>query len=199
MTAQSTIPQNTIPRTTELKRAIGLIELRSVARGMKTTDTMLKAANVELLRAHVTCPGKYIILVAGKVSQIRNAVTTGKEVAPEVVLDHFILSNVHPSVFPALTATTEIERVKAVGVVETFTLAAAIVAADTAVKAAPVDLIEIRLPFALGGKAFTVFTGEISAVRSGVNSAAARLKDEGVIDSFTVIPSPHPDLIEKLL
>ncbi|MCB0197923.1 MAG: BMC domain-containing protein, partial [Anaerolineae bacterium] len=93
----------------------------------------------------------------------------------------------------------QVEQVKAIGVVETFTLAASIVAADIAVKAAPVDLIEVRLPFAMGGKAFVVFTGEVSAVRSGVNSAAEALKDEGVIDSFTVIPSPHKDLIHKLL
>jgi microcompartment protein CcmL/EutN len=166
---------------------------------MKTTDAILKAADVELLRAHVVCPGKYIILVAGTISHVKNAVSVGKEVAPEVVVDHFILSNVHPSVFPALTATTEIENVKAVGVVETFTLAASIVAADTAVKSAPVDLIEIRLPFAMGGKAFTVFTGEVSAVRNAVHAAAERLKDEGVIDSFEVIPAPHKSLIEKLL
>jgi microcompartment protein CcmL/EutN len=193
------MPENTIPRATTTKRAIGLIELRSIARGMKTTDAILKAADVELLRAHVVCPGKYIILVAGTVSHVRNAVAIGQQIAPEVVVDHFILSNVHPSVFPALTATTEIERVKAIGVVETFTLAASIVAADTAVKAAPVDLIEIRLPFAMGGKAFTVFTGEVSAVSSAVQAAADRLRDEGVIDSFEVIPSPHNDLVEKLL
>ncbi|MFO7539736.1 MAG: BMC domain-containing protein [Chloroflexota bacterium] len=193
------IPEKVIPRTTTVKRAIGLIELRSIARGMLTTDAILKAADVELLRAHVVCPGKYIILVAGAISHVRNAVATGQQVAPEVVVDHFILSNVHPSVFPALTATTEIEHVRAVGVVETFTLAATIVAADVAVKAAPVDLIEIRLPFAMGGKAFTVFTGEVSAVRSAVDAAAERLKEEGVIDSFAVIPSPHKDLISKLL
>lgn len=193
------MPQPVVQRPTSAKRAIGLIELRSIARGMKTTDALLKAADVELLRAHVVCPGKYIILVAGRISQVRSAVQVGQEVAPEVVVDHFILSNVHPSVFPALTATTEIEKVKAIGVVETFTLAASIVAADLAVKAAPVDLIEIRLPFAMGGKAFTVFTGEVSAVRSAVRTAAEQLKDEGVIDSFEVIPSPHRDLIEKLL
>ena len=193
------MPESAIPRTTTVKRAIGLIELRSIARGMLTTDAILKAADVELLRAHVVCPGKYIILVAGAISHVRNAVTTGQQVAPEVVVDHFILSNVHPSVFPALTATTEIEHVRAVGVVETFTLAAAIVAADVAVKAAPVELIEIRLPFAMGGKAFTVFTGEVSAVRSAVDTAAERLKEDGVIDSFAVIPSPHKDLISKLL
>lgn len=193
------MPEAVIPRTTTIKRAIGLVELRSIARGMKTTDAMLKAADVELLRAHVVCPGKYIILIAGSISHVKNAVALGRQIAPEVVVDHFVLSNVHPSVFPALTATTVIEEVKAVGVVETFTLAGAIVAADTAVKAAPVQLIEIRLPFAMGGKAFTVFTGEVSAVRSGVQTAADRLKDEGVIDSFEVIPAPHKDLIEKLL
>ena len=193
------MPDTVMTRPTTARRAIGLVELRSIARGMVTTDTMLKAADVELLRAHVVCPGKYIILIAGAVSQVQNAVAVGRDVAPEVVVDHFVLNNVHPSIFPALTATTEIDNVKAVGVIETFTLAAAIVAADIAVKAAPVDLIEIRLPFAMGGKAFTLFTGEVSAVRSAVNTAAAQLKDEGVIDSFTVIPSPHKDLISKML
>jgi microcompartment protein CcmL/EutN len=190
---------NTNPRMAPVKKAIGLIELRSIARGMLTTDAMLKAADVELLRAHVVCPGKYIILVTGTISHVTNAVNTGQNVAPEIVVDHFILPNVHPSVFPALTATTVIEEVKSIGVIETFTLASAIIAADVAVKAAPVQLIEIRLPFAMGGKAFTLFTGEVSSVRNAVQTAVSQLKDEGVIDSFAVIPSPHKDLIEKLL
>lgn len=193
------LPEATLPRATTIKRAIGLIELRSIARGMLTTDTLLKAGEVELLRAHVVCPGKYIILVAGTVSQVNAAIAAGQQVAPEVVVDHFVLPNVHPSIFPALTATTEIDNVKSIGVIETFTLAASIVAADVAVKAAPLKLMEIRLPFAMGGKAFAIFTGEISAVRSGVDAAVAALKDEGVLDSFAVIPSPHKDLIAKLL
>lgn len=184
---------------TEAPKAIGMIEMRSIARGMLTADVMLKQGNVELLRAHVVCPGKYVILIAGAISQVRSAIEAGQRSTPEVLVDTFVLPNVHPSVFPALTATTEVDNVRAVGVIETFTLAASIVAADAAVKAARVELIEIRLPFALGGKAFVVFTGEISAVRAGVNSAVELLKDEGVIDSFVVIPSPHKDLVEKLL
>ncbi len=183
----------------EAPKAIGMIEMRSIARGMLTADVMLKQGNVELLRAHVVCPGKYVILIAGAISQVRSAIDAGQRATPEVLVDTFVLPNVHPSVFPALTATTEVDNVRAVGVIETFTLAASIVAADAAVKAAGVELIEIRLPFALGGKAFVVFTGEISAVRAGVNSAVGLLKDEGVIDSFVVIPSPHKDLVEKLL
>jgi len=182
-----------------VKRAIGLIELRSIARGIETTDVMLKQANVELLRAHPVCPGKYIVLIAGDVGAVRSAVAAGESVAPEVVVDTFILPNVHPSIFPALAAVTEIGQVRAVGIVETFTLAASIVAADIAVKAAAVDLIEIRLPFALAGKSFVILTGDVAAVQAAVNSAVQRLKDEGVIDSFTVIASPHESLIEKML
>jgi microcompartment protein CcmL/EutN len=64
----------------------------------------------------------------------------------------------------------------------------------TAVKAAPVELIEIRLPFAMGGKAFVVFTGEVSAVRSWCQQRRRATEGRGVIDSFAVIPSPHKDL-----
>lgn len=188
-----------VERAIETPRAIGLVELRSIARGIETADVMLKHANVDLLRAHVICPGKYIVLVAGTITHVRSAVAEGQRVAPDVVVDQFVLSNVHPSIFPALTATTEIEDVRSVGVVECYTLAGAIVAADTAVKAAPVQLLEIRLPFALGGKAFCIFTGELSAVRNAISSAAERLRDEGVVESFTVIASPHRQLVEKLL
>ncbi len=59
--------------------------------------------------------------------------------------------------------------------------------------------IQETIEVAMGGKAFTVFTGELSAVRSGVNAAVSMLKDEGVLDSFAVIPAPHKDLIAKLL
>ena len=182
-----------------VKRSIGLIELRSIARGIETTDAMLKAADVELLRAHVVCPGKYIVLIAGDVGAVRAAMSAGELIAPGVIVDSFVLPNAHPAIFPALTATTEVEQVRSLGVIETFTLAAAIVAADTAVKAAQIDLLEIRLPFALGGKAFAIFTGDVSSVRSAVQSAVNSLKDEGVIESYVVIPQPHKQLIEKLL
>jgi len=182
-----------------VKRAIGLIELRSIGRGIETTDAMLKSGDVELLRAHVVCPGKYIVLIAGDVGAVRSAIATGQQIAPQVVVDSLIIPNVHPSIFPALAAVTEVDQVRALGVIETYTLASAIIAADTAVKAAAVELLEIRLPFALGGKAFTLLTGDVAAVRSAVDSAVNALKDKGVIESTVVIPSPHKSLVEKML
>ena len=182
-----------------MKRSIGLIEMRSIAKGIEAADAMLKAADIELLRAHVVCPGKYIVLIAGDVGAVRSAVAAGEAVSPGLLVDSFILPNVHPSIFPALSAVTEVEHVRSLGIVETFTLASAIMAADTAVKAASIELLEIRLPFALGGKAFAIFTGDVAAVQSAVDSAVNVLKDEGVIESYVVIASPHKSLIEKML
>ena len=41
--------------------SIGLLELKSIPVGIETADEMIKAANVQLLTASPTCPGKYII------------------------------------------------------------------------------------------------------------------------------------------
>lgn len=182
-----------------MKQAIGLIELRSIARGIETTDTILKQGDVELIRAHVVCPGKYIVMVSGDVGAVRSAIQAGENVTPEVIVDTFIIPNVHPTIFPALAAVTDVTTIRSIGVVETFTLASAILAADIAVKAAGIELIEIRLPFALGGKAFTIFTGDVAAVKTAVAAVENKLKDEGVLDSTVVIPSPHKSLVEKLL
>ena len=46
-------------------RAIGMVELSSIARGIETSDSMLKAAQVELLRSVTVCPGKHMVIVGG--------------------------------------------------------------------------------------------------------------------------------------
>ena len=119
--------------------AIGLIEFSNITRGIEATDAMVKAANVDLLLARPTCPGKYTTLVSGDVGAVRTSVQAGMNVGEDSVIDQFVLPNVHEGVLPAITATTDIGQVKALGVIETFTVASAIVAADAALKAAVVD------------------------------------------------------------
>ena len=79
---------------------------------------------------------------------------------------------------------------------EFFSVTAAISAADTAVKAAQVRLIEIRTGYATGGKGFVTLTGEVGAVRAAVEAAA---KAEPLLLNSVVIPKPAPQLVEKLL
>ena len=82
---------------------------------------------------------------------------------------------------------------------ETYSLCAAVVAADAAVKAAEVDLIEVRLGRGLGGKSFIVLTGEVAAVRASIDAGEAPDEVQGLMSRSVVIPSPHPDIIKSLL
>ena len=133
-------------------KAIGMIELNSIAKGVEAGDEMIKAADIELIMAQPICAGKYMVLVSGDVDSVERAGEVGKEVAGEFLVDDFVIPNVHTDVFPALTATTRIKSVDALAVMETFSVAASIMAADAGVKAADVDIIEIRCATGLGGK-----------------------------------------------
>ena len=96
-------------------RAIGLVELNSVAKGVESADAMLKASDVQLLMARSVCPGRYLAMISGDVGSVENAIDAGKETAGEFLVDRFVIPNVHPSVFPALSCSTAIEGLGALG------------------------------------------------------------------------------------
>ncbi|MDD7650410.1 BMC domain-containing protein, partial [Cloacibacillus porcorum] len=131
--------------------AIGMIELSSIAEGINTADAMVKAANVELIHASTICPGKYITIVHGEVGAVRAAMSAGQTAAGHYVVDELMIPNIDPQICPAIMMTTRPGEIEAVGVMEYFSVASAITAADIAAKAANVRLIEIRIGFAIGG------------------------------------------------
>jgi len=180
-------------------RAIGLIELNSVATGMECADAMLKAADVDLIMARSACPGRYLAMIAGDVGSVENSIEVGKETAGEFLVDTFVIPNVHPSVFPALSCATEVQEIGALGVIETYSSASCITAADAAAKAADVELIEIRCATGLAGKSFVTLTGDVAAVKSAVEYGIEALSDEGLIQSHVVIPSPSKELYRSLM
>ena len=182
----------------ELK-AIAMIELNSIAKGVQAADEMLKSADVELVMAQPICAGKYMALVSGDVDSVERASEVGKEMAGEFLVDDFVIPNVHASVFPALTATTRIHDIDSLAVIETFSVASSILAADAAVKAAAVDLIEIRCATGLGGKSFLYLTGDVSSVNSAVEAGIDVLKGTGLILSYVVIPSPSQEICRSIL
>lgn len=188
-----------IPVREVTPQAVGCVETSSIARGLEAADAMLKAAQVILLAANPVCPGKYVVLVGGHVAEVTASVAAGEAVAADTLVDRLVIPNVHPQVLQAFTATTNPEKIESLGMIETFSAAAAIIAGDEAVKAARVDLLEIRLARALGGKAFVLLTGEVSAVRAAVDAGIRAARAQGLLLGYTVIPSPHPDLIPSLV
>ncbi|ATW25315.1 BMC domain-containing protein [Candidatus Formimonas warabiya] len=180
-------------------RAIGLVEFNSIAKGIESADAMLKTGQVDIIVSRPICPGKYITLVWGDVAAVESAVKAGIAKGDVNVVDDFILPNVHPQVIPACSAGNPVVEVHALGIIETFSVAAMIVAADTAVKAGEVDLIEIRLGMGLGGKSFTTLTGDVAAVKSAVEAGARTAADKGLLVQQVVIPSPHKSLIPSIV
>lgn len=180
-------------------KAIGLIELNSVAKGVECADAMVKAADVELIMARSACPGRYLAMIAGDVGSVENSIAVGKETADEFLVDTFVIPNVHPGVFPALSCATQVQEMGALGVIETYSSASCIIAADAAAKAADVGLIEIRCANGLAGKSFVTMTGDVASVRAAVEDGIGALKDEGLIQSHVVIPSPSKELHASLM
>ena len=179
--------------------AIGLLEYSSIAKGIGSADEMLKAAAVELVISRTICSGKFINLVAGDVQAVKSAVAAGEDYGAETVIDSFIIPNVHPDVFPAMSGSTQIEKLDALGIIESFSVASLIEGADAAAKSAQVRLIEIRLAMALGGKAFVTLTGPVGAVEAAVAAGAEVVSRAGMLVHTVVIPSPRPELLRDLL
>jgi len=176
-----------------VKQAVGIVEFKKITSGIVAADAMCKAAAVEIITAQAICPGKYLILVAGDVGAVNSAVAAAAAVTQESDrVASFVIPNLQPGVIPALKRQGAPKTLRALGGLECYSVAAAIVAADAAVKCAPVTLIEVRLARFMGGKAVVTLTGDVEAVTLAIGAGRGAVPGK-VIDSF-VLPSPHSKL-----
>lgn len=180
-------------------RSLGMIEFNSIAAGIEAADHMLKAANIKPLFIKTICPGKFIASVHGEVASVNAAIEAGIASASETVVDHFVIANINPDVISAMTATTTDIDGPAIGIIETYSASAAIVAADTASKAANVVVAEVRIAMGLGGKAFCILSGDIASVEAAVEAGAATVKASGLLVRKVTIPSMVPELMRLIL
>jgi microcompartment protein CcmL/EutN len=179
--------------------AIGIVEFNSIAKGIEAADRMLKTADIEIAIATPTCPGKYITLIHGNVTDVENSMKGAKELGGEFLVDDLIIPNVDQQIFPAITGTVDIDRIKAIGVIESFAIPSLINAADASVKAAKVSLIEIRLGSGIGGKSYVVMTGDVADVDASIEAGINVMKESGNMVNHITIASPHTDLRKILI
>lgn len=177
--------------------AIGLLEFDSIAAGIVAGDAMVKSSPVSSLYAGTVHPGRYLVLVGGDTAAVEVALESG---TTEVVLDSLFLADVHPAVIDAITTPDPGAPMadEALGIVETSTAAAAIVAADAGVKAADVCLLALRLSDDLGGKAYCFFAGTTADVEASVEQALAVIETRGRLVGTAIIPRLHPEMWSNL-
>lgn len=182
-----------------MTKAIGLLELNSIAKGLETSDIMIKSGEIELLMAKPICPGKFIILVTGDVGSVKASIEKGIETSSFNLIDKLILPKVHSQVIESISSTTRITKFESLGVLEFFSIATSIIAADAIAKTSQVELIELRLGIGIGGKSFVTFTGDLSSVNEAAEVGANIGKENGMLFNKVVIPSPSQDLIKYIL
>ena len=139
-------------------QAIGIVELKSIAKGIEATDAALKSAGVKLVSAHPSCPGKYEIILTGGIADVEAAVDHVKGRFDSRLIDSCVIGRIDPQVVTGMFGTQEGAKTGSVGIIETFSAASLIRAADIAVKTAKVAIYELRLSRGMGGKGLVIIT-----------------------------------------
>lgn len=174
---------------------LGVVEIKSIAAGAEVADGMVKAANVELVRASTVCSGRYIVFVAGD----REAVGTSVRFAEESGRDlagSFVISHISPQVLEALKKSAPAEAGDALGVVECRTVSAGVAAADSAVKRSAVRLLRLVTGQGIQGKSYFVLGGDVASVEEAAQEARSVLGRKLV--EAVVIPRPDASVVRAL-
>jgi len=181
-------------------QAVGMIEFNSIAGGIEGADYMVKAAEVEPFMMKTICPGKFLVAIHGEIAAVQSSVDAGLEYGKDAVIDHFVIPNISMDVINAIAcAMTDYRGGAALGVIETFSAASCVVAADAAAKAAEVDVLDVRLAMGLGGKAFCLLSGDVGAVEQAVAAGGDKVAEQGLLVRKVVIPGVAPEVLRHIL
>ncbi len=172
--------------------AIGLLEIEGMARAIRAQDAALKRAPVVVLACAPVSPGKVVLLLGGDVASVVESLADAEAVTGARRVDRLFLPGVHPSVVSAVRGGRNARTTECLAVLELSSVAATVLAADTAVKAAEVILGRLHLATGFGGRGFFTLWGGQSQVEAAVEAAVV-VAAERVLD-HEIIPAPHDEI-----
>jgi microcompartment protein CcmL/EutN len=178
--------------------AIAVIEFSSIAKGILAADTMVKCAPITILKSGTVHNGKYLILIGGSVASVEESYYRGLSISKEQIIDNVFLPDVHDQVHDAILGIRQKCCGDAIAVFETGTVAAIVKSSDAGIKAAHVDIVEIRLADDLGGKGLTIFTGKIEEVETAIKSAIENLTIPQLEYHDILIPNLHSFMAQQI-
>lgn len=178
--------------------ALALVELNSIARGLRCVDVLVKRAAVKVHEANLVEPGKYLILFSGTVAEVEESFDAATTVADETLVDKLLLPVVHPLVVEGLLGRVDVKDPDCVGVVEARHVASVLEACDRSLKDADVGLCGLRAAGGLGGRAFYVVHGFQHQVEAALDAGKAVLQRRNTLHGIERIARPHPEFVEWL-
>ena len=179
-------------------KAIGVIELKNIPKGVEAADLALKSAGVQMISSHPSCPGKYEIIITGSISNVSAAVEQVVSRFEGYVIDSSVMGRIDEQVISALFGTQTSAKEGSLGLIETYSAASAIKAADLAVKTAKVAIYDLRVSRGMGGKGIVMLTGEIGDVSAATEAGSEYARRCATLSSYSVIAAPHKDLWEQM-
>ncbi len=179
-------------------KSVGVIELKSIAKGVEATDAALKSAGIDLVSAHPACPGKYEMILTGSISNVTAAVDHVRSKFDNYIIDASVMGRIDEQVICALFGTQTGEKKGSLGLLETYSAATTIKAADVAVKTARVAIYDLRVSRGMGGKGIFLITGDVGDVTAAIEAGAEYAKKSGQLSSYSIIAAPHEGLWEQL-
>jgi len=173
---------------------LGVQEYESIAAGLLALDMMVKEAPVEILACVTVTPGKYIIIITGDEASVDASLKRARRETGDGIMEELFIPNLHPGVGPALLGEAGTGDLDAVGIIESFSVAAGVEAADICAKEAAVRLLRITFGSGMGGKATVKFTGPIGEVEAALAAGTRLVESKGRLCRSIVIPRPHEEI-----
>lgn len=184
------------------EEALGLIETLGMVPALHGADSMLKAADVQLISYENVGSTLVTVMVKGDVAAVRASVEAG-EIAASAV-GKLTASNVMPRPIRGVGDIVSVHTVerdahrsagrpKALGMIETFGIVFLLEAADAMIKTADVELLGYEN--VASGYVSVLVQGDVAACQSAVAAGVRAVEDMGAKPySSCVIATPHPDL-----
>ena len=178
--------------------AIGIIELKSIAKGLSVTDAVVKKATVSISASYPLSTGKYFILFSGPVAEVEESWKVGVASSSTELLNECFIPYIDETVYATAMGKTFVEGIDSLAVFESDSLASCVLFADMAVKAADIRMVKMKLGQGIGGKGYFVISGLLHEVEA---AAYALSQGECGLHRLTgkeIIANPYADTIERL-
>jgi microcompartment protein CcmL/EutN len=173
--------------------ALAVVEIASIARGWVALDQVAKKAPVSVKLARAVSPGKHVMMFGGDVESTRESHAVALEVAGSDLVDEVFLAGAHPRLLPALDGVLSAHAGSSIGLVELSTVAAAVGAADAALKVVDVDVVAAQLAVGIGGKGTFTLVGALADVEAALLAVRAWVHPERVL-AIELIAQPHAEV-----
>ncbi len=179
--------------------AVLVFEISSIALGYALIDKAVKKAPVKILEGSALTPGKFFILLNGdeaSIEEARNEIRNISEISGgSFILDEVYIPQLHEQVLPALYSQNRFQVSESVAIIEVSTIASGFLSADTALKMANVNLIDLRIARGIGGKSFYFLTGKLEELQAAVEAVQNSLVTRGTFLRSEIVANPHQDFL----